>query len=170
MIELQVDERFAANVDQAQLIAVATQTLAAAGKSDGELTLVITDNETVQQLNADYRGIDAPTDVLSFASQESVPDSPQLALPAEVAATLAAYLGDILIAYPYAEQQAAQYGNHVAAELRLLTVHGVLHLLGYDHGTPEEEAAMWAQQEQILASFGDTGLSQRNYLGEAAHG
>ena len=169
MIELQVDERFTAQVDEAQLIAVAEQTLAAAGKNSGELTIVITDNETVQQLNAEYRGIDAPTDVLSFASQETVPDSPQLALPAEVAATLDAYLGDILIAYPYAEQQAAQYGNSVAAELRLLTVHGVLHLLGYDHGTPAEEAAMWAQQEQILALFGDTGLSQRNYLNEADH-
>lgn len=169
MIEIQVDERFTENVDQAQLIAVAEQTLASAGNSNGELTIVITDNETVQQLNADYRGIDAPTDVLSFASQEAVPDSPQLALPAEVAAALDAYLGDILIAYPYAEQQAAQYGNSIAAELRLLTVHGVLHLLGHDHATAEEEAAMWARQEQILAPFGDVGLSQRNYAGELAH-
>lgn len=168
MIEIQVDEAFAARVDRAQLVAVAEATLAA-DQCAGELTLVITDNATVQELNATYRGVDAPTDVLSFANQEALPDTPQLALPAEIAASLNTYLGDILIAYPYAEQQAAQYGNSVAAELRLLTVHGVLHLLGYDHGTPEEEAAMWRRQETILAAFGDVGLSQRVYAGEDTH-
>lgn len=168
MIEIQVDDPFTAQVDVSQLVAVAEATLAA-DQHAGELTIVITDNATVQALNATYRGIDAPTDVLSFANQEALPDTPQLALPAEVAASLNTYLGDILIAYPYAEQQAAQYGNSVAAELRLLTVHGVLHLLGYDHGTPEEEAAMWRRQELILAPFGDVGLSQRVYTGDDAH-
>jgi len=168
MIELQIDEPFTERVDQDQLVAVATATLAAEERT-GELTLVITDNATVQELNATYRGIDAPTDVLSFANQEALPDSPQLALPAEVAATLDTYLGDILIAYPYAEEQAAHYGNSVAAELRLLTVHGVLHLLGYDHGTAAEEAAMWKRQEAILAAFGDVGLSQRVYPGDDGH-
>ena len=122
---------------------------------------MVTSDEAVQQLNRDYRGVDAPTDVLSFAAQESSDEEPELVLPPEVAAELAAYLGDIVIAYPYAARQAARFGNSVAAELRLLTVHGVLHLLGYDHATPAEEAAMWAIQEQVLAAFGDAALARR---------
>ena len=62
-----------------------------------------------------------------------------------------------------AARQAERFGNSFAAELRLLTVHGVLHLLGYDHATLEEEAEMWALQEEILAPFGDRGLSQRDH-------
>ena len=76
---------------------------------------------------------------------------------------MGAYLGDIVIAYPYAARQAVRFGNSTAAEVRLLTVHGVLHLLGYDHATPAEEAAMWAIQEQVLAAFGDAALARRAY-------
>ncbi len=63
------------------------------------------------------------------------------------------YLGDVVISFPTAERQAAAVGHSVAEELCLLTVHGVLHLLGYDHASPEEEADMWARQSQILASL-----------------
>ena len=125
------------------------------------LTIVVTDDESVQELNREYRGVDAPTDVLSFAAQESVPDGPALILPPELAAEMASYLGDLLLAYPYTERQAARYGRSVAAELRLLVVHGVLHLLGYDHATPEQEDVMWALQEAVLAPFGDTPLVRR---------
>ncbi|MEZ4870076.1 MAG: rRNA maturation RNase YbeY [Caldilineaceae bacterium] len=163
-VDLQVDEAFTALVDAAELTQVAELTLATAGHPHGELSIVIGSDELVQELNQSYRGVDAPTDVLSFAAQEQTPGGPTLQpLPAELAAALNSYLGDIVIAYPYAERQAAHYQNSVAAELRLLTVHGVLHLLGYDHDTPKAEAAMWAQQNRVLATFGDNSLSQRVY-------
>lgn len=166
MLDIQVDEPFSDLVDVDNLRMVITDLLTKVGHSSAALTLVVTDNETVQTLNRDYRGVDAPTDVLSFAAQESEEGAPALAdLPPELAAEMNAYLGDVLIAYPYAAHQAEHYQNSVQAELRLLTVHGILHLLGYDHATPEEEAAMWALQSEILASYGDAHLSQRTYDG-----
>src|SRR5690606_35678638 len=118
------------------------------GRATAELSVVITDDETIRQLNRDYRGVDEPTDVLSFAAHGEQEDSEQggapVHLPPEAAAELADYLGDILIAYPYSMAQARHYGTDPAAELRLLVVHGTLHLLGYDHDSPEAESAMWA--------------------------
>ena len=111
---------------------------------DAEVTLVITDDEAVAELNRQYRAVDGPTDVLSFAAQESTPGFVS-------APEAAAYLGDIIIALPFTRQQAAGLGRPLADELRLLAVHGTLHLLGYDHAEPDEEAAMWARQDAILA-------------------
>ncbi|MCB0081377.1 MAG: rRNA maturation RNase YbeY [Caldilineaceae bacterium] len=146
-------------------MAVIARTLQRCAQPEAALTLVLTDNAAVQQLNRDYRGVDAPTDVLSFSNQEDVDSAPPAihGLPDEISAALNQYLGDIIIAYPYAVAQAATYKNSVGAELRLLTVHGVLHLLGYDHGTSEEEAAMWALQREILTPFGDADLTNRSY-------
>jgi probable rRNA maturation factor len=84
-------------------------------------------------------------------------------LPPELAEELDRHLGDVVIAYPYAERQAQQFGNSAAAELRLLAVHGTLHLLGYDHASPEEEEEMWAVQEAILAPLGEATLARRTY-------
>jgi len=162
--DIQVDDPFADLVDVENLSAVVTDLLVKVGLPLAGLTIVITDDEAVQTLNRDYRGVDAPTDVLSFAAQEGAETEPVLAdLPPELVAEMGNYLGDVLIAYPYAAHQAAHYQNSIQAELRLLAVHGVLHLLGYDHATPEEEAAMWARQSEILAAFGDAHLSQRTY-------
>ena len=165
-IEVQVDEQFAGAVDESSLEAIAAAVLQRSGVTSAALAIVITDDATVQALNRDYRGVDAATDVLSFASQEE--DETEEAaqrgdLPPELAALLARSLGDVIIAYPYAAHQAQQFGVTSAAELCLLTAHGVLHLLGYDHATPEDEAAMWAIQEEVLAGFGLQGLSQRRY-------
>ncbi len=163
-LDIQVDDPFVDSVDVENLSTVIADLLVKVGLPLAGLTVVVTDDETVQTLNRDYRGIDAPTDVLSFAAQESAATEPVLAdLPPELVAEMGNYLGDVLIAYPYAAHQAAHYQNSVQAELRLLAVHGVLHLLGYDHATPEEEAVMWARQSEILAAFGDAQLSQRTY-------
>src|SRR5690606_1422652 len=70
---------------------------------------------------------------------------------------------DVIIAFPYARRQALQYGNSPADEILLLVTHGVLHLLGYDHATAEEEAEMWVLQEAILEPFGVEGISGRDY-------
>lgn len=112
------------------------------------VSIVITDNEAVAELNRDFRGIDSPTDVLSF------PADP---LPEELAEELGdepPYLGDLVIAYPYALAQAEREQHHPAESFMLLVVHGTLHLLGYDHNTPESRAEMWAAQDAALTTLG----------------
>lgn len=113
---------------------------------DRSLTLVITDDAKVQDLNRDFLGIDEPTDVLSFPSGESEPDPD----------TGEVYLGDVIISYPRAQAQAEAGGHPIQQELQLLVVHGVLHLLGYDHASEEEKAEMWAAQEAILNRLGSS--------------
>ncbi|MRS04480.1 rRNA maturation RNase YbeY [bacterium] len=103
-----------------------------------DISIALTTDEDIRQLNAQFRGIDRPTDVLSFESDETDPE------------TGVRYLGDIVISYPRALQQAREAGHPVNNELMLLTTHGVLHLLGYDHGTPESKKAMWSLQDQVL--------------------
>lgn len=163
-VNIEVDDAYASEIDAGDIARAVEKTLHRQGMHSAEVTVYITDDETVRDLNRQYRQIDAPTDVLSFASQESGgADAGNFVLPPELAAEMAAYLGDIVIAYPYAQRQAAGYNNPVASELRLLAVHGTLHLLGHDHDSPQSEAAMWAIQEEVLAEFGDTGLSHRSY-------
>lgn len=106
------------------------------------MTVVITENEEVAKLNRQFRGVDSPTDVLSFPM-----DAPPM--PGE-----SPYLGDLVIAYPYAEAQAEREGFSMQDGLILLVVHGTLHLLGYDHGDAEERAAMWSAQEKALIALG----------------
>lgn len=111
---------------------------------DTSLAIVITGDDQLQALNRQFLGIDAPTDVLSFPAGENEldPDTGEV------------YLGDVLISYPRAWAQAEAGGHPVKEELRLLVVHGVLHLLGYDHARPEEKTAMWAAQAEILGRLG----------------
>ena len=106
------------------------------------LTILLTDDDTLHQLNRDYRDVDSPTDVLSFPMDGDHPGA------------LVPYLGDIAISVPYADRQAQTEGHSLLAELQLLTVHGVLHLLGYDHMEPEDKAEMWLIQAEILHSLG----------------
>jgi probable rRNA maturation factor len=108
------------------------------------LTLFLSGDAHIQQLNRDYLGHDRPTDVLSFPAGAPMPGM----------ANMAAYLGDIIIALPYAARQAAAADHDTTAELQLLAVHGTLHLLGYDHANPEEKAAMWGAQTAVLTQLG----------------
>lgn len=144
-------------------------TLEKANRPAAQLALVITDDEEVRALNLAYREIDAPTDVLSFAIHEQEDPGAQAgAIPAfvvasEAQAALENELGDILIALPYSLRQAERYENSALGELSLLAVHGTLHLLGYDHDTPENEAHMWALQDAVLAALGEKALSRRDF-------
>lgn len=108
----------------------------------GDLTVVLSDDDQLRELNRDYLGIDAATDVLSFPAEETDPD------------TGTAYLGDIIISVRRAEAQAHAAGHPLAAEVQLLVVHGVLHLLGHDHGEPEAKARMWTAQAEVLRRLG----------------
>ena len=109
---------------------------------DSELTIVLTDDARLQELNRDYLGIDAPTDVLSFPASELDPE------------TGAHYIGDILISMARAESQAIAAGHPLESEVQLLVVHGVLHLLGHDHAEAQEKARMWKAQADILERLG----------------
>ena len=151
-IEVEVDAPFRADIDVENLRATAVATLRHAGLEDGALTVVITDDESVRTFNRQYRDIDAPTDVLSFSAQEGEELND---LPPELLEEMGNYLGDLIIAYPYTVAQAGRYGHSVAAELRLLIVHGTLHLLGHDHDIPERQQAMWDAQRQVLTLLGD---------------
>jgi probable rRNA maturation factor len=109
---------------------------------DADITIVLTDDSQLHELNHNFLGVDAPTDVLSFPASESDPE------------TGAAYLGDILISIPRAAQQAQAAGHPLEAEVQLLVVHGVLHLLGHDHAEAEEKALMWNEQAKVLERLG----------------
>jgi probable rRNA maturation factor len=109
-----------------------------------EVSVYVTTAEEVQQLNRDYRAKDAPTDVLSFADDGA--DSP-FVLPPD----MPRYLGDVAISWPHVVAQATEYGHSDARELAFLTVHGVLHLLGYDHERDADaDAEMRALQDTIM--------------------
>lgn len=112
-----------------------------------ELTVVISDDASVQALNARFRGMDRPTDVLAFADDTRGPF-------AVTSGDFPRYLGDIVISLPTAQRQAAEAGCTPTQELQLLIVHGVLHLLGYDHAEVTERARMWQTQSAILALLG----------------
>ena len=148
MIEVEVPEVYHEAVDAGRLRQAAARVLAREGV-EGELTIILTDDETVSDLNARFLGKEGPTDVLSFPAGG---EEDGFVLPPEEDA--ARYLGDIIIAYPYTERQADRLGRAVMDELTLLVVHGTLHLLGYDHGTAEEKAEMWARQNAALRDLG----------------
>lgn len=106
---------------------------------EADVTIVLTGDEQVKELNRQYLDIDDTTDVLSFPADFIDPD------------TTHTYLGDVVISYPKAKAQAESGGHTLENELKLLVVHGLLHLLGYDHVDEEEKAEMWAVQTEILS-------------------
>jgi probable rRNA maturation factor len=110
--------------------------------SSANITIVLTDDRQLHELNHDFLDVDSPTDVLSFPSLETDPETNEL------------YLGDILISIPRAKQQAESAGHPLEAEVQLLVVHGTLHLLGYDHATDEEKSVMWNEQAKVLERLG----------------
>lgn len=107
-----------------------------------EMSIFLSTDDHLQTLNLQHLGIDAPTDVLSFPAGETDPDTGNL------------YLGDILISYPRAQIQSEAVGHALQDELQLLVVHGVLHLLDYDHADEEGKDRMWSVQRAVLNAIG----------------
>lgn len=105
------------------------------------VTVRLTNGDELRQLNRTYRDTDSETDVLSFEINETLPDG-------------SLYLGDVVIATDVAREQARAEGHVFVAELALLVIHGLLHLLGHDHAHEEQKAVMWAQQSELLATLG----------------
>ncbi|MEX0868644.1 MAG: rRNA maturation RNase YbeY [Nitriliruptoraceae bacterium] len=132
------------SVDDEALLALARFVLTQRRVPDDmELTVVLVDEPTIAQLNAQHLDGDGPTDVLAFPIDE----------PGEVVGDAPAILGDVVLCPAYIRRQAEDNGTTFARELSMLTVHGILHLLGMDHAEPDEAAAMFALTDELLADF-----------------
>ncbi|MGD0877794.1 MAG: rRNA maturation RNase YbeY [Anaerolineales bacterium] len=112
------------------------------GTQDADLTIVLVDDAHIQALNRAFLTHDAPTDVLSFPADEPDPETGRR------------YLGDVVISTPRAGEQARERGHAVEAEMQLLVVHGILHLLGHDHAEVGEKERMWTAQARALERLG----------------
>jgi probable rRNA maturation factor len=124
------------------LEAVAIAVLEHENAPPGALSVVLTSDEKIRELNRRFAQIDRTTDVLAFSDGSRSPETGQI------------YFGDVTIALPIAMQQAKQANQTLAAELSLLTTHGVLHLLGHDHQDEDGKKLMWHIQAEILSEFG----------------
>ena len=111
-----------------------------------EVSLVFTDSQTVRRLNRDYRGVDKPTDVLAFCMLPQKKNDSSFALPPDGVTRL----GEVIISYPQAAEQAKEQGHSPEREVALLIIHGILHLLGYDHEEPKEEGKMREKERELL--------------------
>lgn len=114
-----------------------------------ELSVTFVTNERIQEVNREYRDKDQPTDVISFALEEMSEGELEI-----VGSDQPRVLGDIIISIPRAREQAEEYGHSFMRELGFLSVHGLLHLLGYDHMTDSEEKVMFTKQKEILNNYG----------------
>jgi len=142
MIDFSSPKKYRAQVDFNRLETCLQTSLEKLGYAQDEaVTLKITDNKTIQRLNKTYRGVDAPTDVLSFENDYLDPESG------------VHYLGDIVISIEKAQEQAANNGHLLQQEVEMLFVHGVLHLCGYDHAEEDEYAEMSRLQDEILQAL-----------------
>ena len=146
MIFVETNPEISSPLDSILLLERAARAALEHQSANGDLTILLSDDAQLQDLNRVYLDVDAPTDVLSFPASESDPE------------TGAPYLGDIIISIPRADEQARAMGHPLEAELQLLTVHGVLHLLGHDHAKAEEKARMWAAQAEVLDGLGLSGV------------
>ena len=134
-----IDEQLRTSIERAAAAALAFE------KRNGDLTILIDTPERIQTLNRDFRHVDRVTDVLTFPAWEG-----------EVSLSADGYLGDIMICLERAEEQAVEYGHSLERELSFLAVHGVLHLLGYDHMNEADERVMREKQTAILEQIGVT--------------
>ena len=160
-----VDAPYEGEVGTEWLEEVVRAALTAAGVGgDAEVSLLITDDETVRTLNAEYRGLDETTDVLSFSSEHAghwegegeQPARPDDFVDFILPSGTPQPLGEIIISWPQAQRQAEEQGNSPMSELAHLVVHGALHLVGHDHVDPEEAAQMQALEQQALETLKST--------------
>lgn len=150
-LDLDVEPEYEADVDPDLLEDVLRRALRANGEMGAfAVSLVVTDDAEVQALNQQYRGIDRPTDVLSFSQTESSSELGDDAFPTPTEGPRA--LGDIVISVDRVRAQAAEYGHSQRRELAYLAVHGLLHLLGFDHETEADRIVMRETEERALAA------------------
>jgi len=122
--------------------AVRTAAAVALTNQPGDVTIILSNDEFIHDYNKQYRDVDRSTDVLSFGSDEIDPETGEK------------YLGDVIISLDHAQFQAQEANHPVAEEVSMLAIHGILHLLGYDHSTEDEKKTMWNKQEELLSQIG----------------
>jgi len=148
---IRVDKGFQGRIDKRWLRRLVKESIAAHGvDTEVELSLLITDDATVRELNKKYREKDKTTDVLSFALEADKRGDAVAGFvmpPGEMV-----HLGEVIVSYPKAAEQAAEREHPVEDELALLVVHGVLHLLGHDHDKPAREREMRSLEQRVLSA------------------
>jgi len=154
-INISVERNLNVSLKKSWLQGIVLKTLEVEGiVSAAEIGLVITDSKTIQKLNRTYRGDDKSTDVLAFHMLPGInqePEQPFVGPPDGMH-----HLGEVVISYTQAVKQAQEQGHSIEQELALLIVHGVLHLLGYDHELPRESQRMKAKENDILGRLYST--------------
>lgn len=147
-LNLQIKKGFGRYLDKRWLKSVVQEAVnALAFVSPVELSLVITDAVKTRRLNREYRGKNKPTDVLAFSMMDGKDEEKSFVNPPDGVL----HLGEVVISYPQAAQQAAELGHSTEEEVALLIIHGVLHLVGYDHEQANEEEKMRAKEKEIMA-------------------
>lgn len=141
MIEIQFDSTTNVEIDTSHIDLAITHTLGILKKPEMDITLRLIDDGEMHRLNQTFRGEDKTTDVLSFNQEIQDPETGRF------------YLGDILISVPQAAVQAAEHEHSLEDEIIFLSIHGTLHLLGYDHYTEDEKAIMWPLQDKLFSQF-----------------
>jgi probable rRNA maturation factor len=151
MIIDMIDEKELLTEEQLEMVETLLQHAAEAERvaQDAELSVTFVDNEKIKEINRVYRSKDQVTDVISFAMEEQGEGEVSI-----VGVDMPPVLGDIIISVPRASEQAEEYGHSFTRELGFLAVHGLLHLLGYDHMTEEDEKKMFGKQKEILDAYG----------------
>ncbi|MFY0757527.1 rRNA maturation RNase YbeY [Metabacillus dongyingensis] len=151
MIIDMIDETELLTEEQLEMVETLLQHAAEAERvaQDAELSVTFVDNEKIKEINRVYRSKDQVTDVISFAMEEQGEGEVSI-----VGVDMPPVLGDIIISVPRASEQAEEYGHSFTRELGFLAVHGLLHLLGYDHMTEEDEKKMFGKQKEILDAYG----------------
>ncbi|MGE5704985.1 MAG: rRNA maturation RNase YbeY [Clostridia bacterium] len=158
MLQIEILNEYDQSLGEELLALIERCLVAAAEKEDvaGEVSVTLVDNERIHELNREFRGVDRPTDVLSFAMNEQGEEELDIYVDEEELDDFPNMLGDIVISIPKAKQQAEEYGHSFERELGFLAVHGFLHLIGYDHMNEADEKEMFARQDEILLSIGLT--------------
>lgn len=167
-MSLAIQKLQSGRVNQRRLRTLATKLLRSEGCSlRCQISLVLAGDAFVQDLNRRYRGQDTPTDVLSFPQEEPCA-APDAATPHAPGAPRV--LGDVVISLTTAQRQAGASGASLQSEVEMLLAHGILHLLGYDHDNPSDEAQMWARQQAVLTAMDSTAGAPRSSRKEGAGG
>lgn len=149
-INITIDKEFREYVDTGWLENIAKQVLTAqASSNEIEVGLLLIGQKKIQRLNRQYRNIDEPTDVLSFGMLPTGQGA-EVTFPSPDGVQ---HLGEVIISYPQAVKQAEESQHSTKREIVILIIHGILHLLGYDHETPEEESTMRARESETLTSI-----------------
>ncbi len=138
IIYITIEKEYSNLVNQTQLKITAKSVLNYFKKKNFEFTVSIVSNKKIHELNNKFRLSDSETDVLSFSAEEMDPETGKV------------YIGDIVISYPAAKKQSEALNHRINEELDLLTIHGVLHLLGYDHASDDEEKHMFSIQSKLI--------------------